>query len=43
MPLQLGQLCSRIIEKQKKDLSSADRYVATSRAKHLLTVVSIQN
>ena len=32
-----------LAENQRKDLSSADRYVATSRAKHLLTVVSIQN
>jgi len=32
-----------LAENQKKDLSSTNRYVATSRAKHLLTVVSIQN
>ena len=32
-----------LAENLRKDLSQADRYVATSRAKHLLTVVSIEN
>jgi hypothetical protein len=32
-----------LAENRRKDISQADRYVATSRAKHLLTVVSIKN